>query len=251
MKMKSRKSIVLKHNMKNLMTTLLPMVKKIISDKINQITSSIMLKIRPNKTKKRQNTPKRGMKSLENNFSVKATKNIINTPKTVIEKPPTVVKPEIVTIPKIVIEKTPIATKPKIATKPEIVDRPEIVNKKYEEYKKRVIKQLKKLFDTKKSGYLDDDDEKYKGIRDLEYMFEEVSENDEDYYKPERVKNAFKGNNGEYNYRVYESRGSQYYESLEEYLSKIKPYLENMIRNYIPVGEWKLQSTISIKFISS
>ena len=67
-----------------------------------------------------------------------------------------------------------------------------------------------------------------------------VNENDDDYYKPERVKNAFRGNNGEYNYREYESRGSQNYESLEEYLSKIRPYLENMIRNYISNGEWKL-----------
>ena len=140
MKKKSQKSIVLKHNMKNLMTTLLPMVKKIISDKINQIKSGIMQKIRPNKTKKRRNTPKRvsnrGIKSLENNFSVKATKKIINTPKIVIEKPQIVAKPEIVTMSKLV-------------AKPEIVDRPEIVNRKYKEYKKHVIKQLKKkLFDT-------------------------------------------------------------------------------------------------------
>ena len=84
----------------------------------------------------------------------------------------------------------------------------------YDEYKNRVIKQLKHSFDTKKSGYLDDD---------------------VDYYKPERVKNAFKSNNGDYNYRVHESRGSQNYESLEEYLSKIKPHLENMIRNYISI----------------
>ena len=69
---------------------------------------------------------------------------------------------------------------------------------------------------------------------------------DEGYYKPERVKNAFNDN-----YRVYESRGSQYYESLEEYLSKIKPYLETMIREYMSTGEWKLQLTISVKFISS
>ena len=125
-----------------------------------------MCKIRPNKIKKRQNTPKRvsnrGIKSLENNFSVKATKNIISTPKIVIEKPQIVNKPEIVTMPKIVTK----------VTKPKIVDRPEIVNKKYEEYKKRVTKQLKKLFDIKKSGYLDDDDKEYKGIRDLEYLLE-------------------------------------------------------------------------------
>ena len=85
MKMKVQKSIVLKRNMKNLMTTVLPMVKNIISSKINQIKSGIMQKIRPNKTNKRRSIPKRvsnrGIKSLENNFSVKATKNIISTPK--------------------------------------------------------------------------------------------------------------------------------------------------------------------------
>ena len=138
MKMKSQKSIILKHNMKNLMTSLLPMVKKIISDKINQIKSGIMQKIRPNKTKKRRNTPKRvsnrGIKSLENNFSVKATKKIINTPKIVIEKPQIVVKPKVVTSSK-------IATKPEKVGKPKIVDKSEIVNeKKCDEYKKRVIK---------------------------------------------------------------------------------------------------------------
>ena len=60
------------------------------------------------------------------------------------------------------------------------------------------------MFHIKKSGYLhDDDDEEYKGIRDLEHLLEGVNENDEDYYKLERVRNTFKGNNGEYNYRVY------------------------------------------------
>ena len=74
--MKIRKSIVSKCNMKNLMTSLLPMVKKIVNKKINQIKLSIIQKIQCNK---RQNTSKRV--SLENNFSVKAIKNIINTPK--------------------------------------------------------------------------------------------------------------------------------------------------------------------------
>ena len=70
----------------------------------------------------------REIKSLENNFSVKATKNIINTPK-------------------IVIEKSPIVTSSKIATKPKKVDKPKIViekNPNYDELKDRVIKQLKK-----------------------------------------------------------------------------------------------------------
>ena len=65
------------------------------------------------------------------------------------------------------------------------------------------------MFDTKKSGYLNDDDEEYKGIRDLEYLLEEVTENDEDYYEHARVKNAFKNDTEDYNYIVYESRGSK------------------------------------------
>ena len=55
-------------------------------------------------------------------------------------------------------------------------------------------------------------DEEYRRIRDLEYLLENVNENDEDYYKPVRVKNAFKNDTGDYNYIVYESRGSKYYE---------------------------------------
>ena len=33
-------------------------------------------------------------------------------------------------------------------------------------------------------------------------MLEEVHENDEDYYKPERVRNAFRNDTGDYNYIV-------------------------------------------------
>ena len=150
--MKTQKNIVLKRNFKNLMSTLLPNAKKVISNQINQIKSRIMGKIQPNKIK---NTPKmvsnRGIKSLENNFSVKATKNIINTPKIVTEKSPIVVEPKVVTSSK-------IAIKPKKVSKPKIVDKSEIVTQKkhqnYDEYKNRVIKQLKKhlkkLFDAKK-----------------------------------------------------------------------------------------------------
>ena len=116
MKMKTQKIIVLKRNMKNLMTTLLPMVKNIISNKINQIKLSIMQKIRPNKRKKRRNALKkvsnRTIKSLENDYSAMATKNIISTPKIVIEKPQLVTKPNVVTIPKIA-PKTKKVSKPK------------------------------------------------------------------------------------------------------------------------------------------
>ena len=61
---------------------------------------------------------------------VKATKKIINTPKIAIEKSPIVVEPNVVTSSK-------IATKPKIAIEKNI---------NYNNYKNRVIKQLKKHF---------------------------------------------------------------------------------------------------------
>ena len=95
-----------------------------------------MQNIRPNTAKKVSN---REIKSLEKNFSVKATKNIINIPKIVIEKPQIVAEPKVVTSSK-------IATKPKKVSKPKIVDKPKIVIEKninYDEHKNRVIKQLK------------------------------------------------------------------------------------------------------------
>ena len=247
MKMQTQKRIVLKQNMKNLMKSLLPVVKKMVNKKINQIKSGIMGKI-----KKIRNTPKRVsnriIKSLENNSSVIATKDIISTYEIVIEKPQIVAKPEVAALPK-------LATKPKKVSKPKIVDKSEIVIEKkyqnYDQYKNRVIRQLKHLFEGKKNKYIDYDDEEYRGIRDLQYVFQEVNKTDEDYYKPERVRNAFKNDTGGYNHIIYESRGSQYYDSLEEYLSKIRPYLEKMIRNYISISEWKIQLAISIQFISS
>ena len=48
MKTQTQRRVVLKLNMKNLMTSLLPMVKKLINNKINQIKSGIMKKIRSN-----------------------------------------------------------------------------------------------------------------------------------------------------------------------------------------------------------
>ena len=154
MKNQAQKSVVLRQNSKNLMFTLLPIAKKVISDQINQIKSRIMKKLLPNKKRDRLNTPKkvsyREMKSLENNFNVKATKNMINTSKIVIEKSPIAAKPDVVISSK-------IATKPKKVRKPKIVDKPKVAIEKkylnYDEYKNRVIKQLKKkLFDIKKVG---------------------------------------------------------------------------------------------------
>ena len=142
MKNQAQKIIVLKRNIKDLMS-LLPMAKKILSNNINQIKSNIIQKILPNRFKKRQNIPKevsnREIKSLENNSHVIATKNIINTPKIANVEPQIVVESNVVTLSK-------IATKPKIAIKPKKVSKSKIVIEKkysnYDEYKNRVIKQL-------------------------------------------------------------------------------------------------------------
>ena len=85
MKMKTQKSIVLKYNMKNLMVSILAMVKKVITKRKilpnrfrnrQNIPKRVSIKkILPNRFKNRQNIPKgvsnRRIKSLENNFSVK------------------------------------------------------------------------------------------------------------------------------------------------------------------------------------
>ena len=142
MNIKAQKSVVLKRNFKNLMSILLPITKKVTANKINQIKSHIMCKIVPNR---RQNTTKRvsnrEIKSLENNVSVKATKNIINTPKIVIEKTP-------------IVAESKIATKPKKVSKLKIATKPKKVVEKNPNYNviKRLEKTLKKLSDAKKVG---------------------------------------------------------------------------------------------------
>ena len=80
----------------------IPIVKRRVSNQINKIEPCIIHKILPNKG---QNTLKsasnREIKSLKNNFRVKATKGIINTPKIVIEKPLIVEEPKVVTLSKV------------------------------------------------------------------------------------------------------------------------------------------------------
>ena len=48
MKTQTQRSVVLKQNMKKLMASVLPMVKNMINEKINQLKAGIMRKIMPN-----------------------------------------------------------------------------------------------------------------------------------------------------------------------------------------------------------
>ena len=90
--------------------------------------------------------------------------------------------------------------------------------------------------------YRDYDDSEYIGIKDVHDLFRlSISE---DYYKPKLVNTDYSGN-----YAQYESKGDKIL-TVEEYPSLMEPYLAGMIKDYKSKGEWKLQLTTKIKFIS-
>ena len=67
---------------------------------------------------------------------------------------------------------------------------------------------------------------------------------DKDYYKP-------KLNESDYNknYAQYESKGDKIL-TLKEYLNLIEKYLRELIEEYKLKGEWKVQLTVEVNFIS-
>ena len=80
-------------------------------------------------------------------------------------------------------------------------------------------------------------------IRDIMNLFEQEKE---DYYKPVRVVNFWSKN-----YIEYESNWDRNKTvSIEEYLSKIKPYLKDIINDLKKSDTWKNQLKIAINFIS-
>ena len=107
----------------------------------------------------------------------------------------------------------------------------EIENKKGFLESKKTKKYLNKLEEKiyKLNKYYDYDDFKYRGIKDIKYLFDlSISE---DYYKPIIVKSA--SNNS---YIQYESKGDKIL-TIKEYLSMIEPYLVDMINEYKNKGE--------------
>ena len=111
-----------------------------------------------------------------------------------------------------------------------LTDKEKIVLKNIGKYLKKLNNDLKKL-----NKYQDNI------TYGLDYLF-----NEEDYYKPTEVKSAFDGN-----YVLYESRGDKDGKlALYEYFDKIKPHLKDMIDYYKSKGEWKIQITMRIIFIS-
>ena len=70
--------------------------------------------------------------------------------------------------------------------------------------------------------------------------------NELNYYRPTEVKSAFDGS-----YVLYESKGDKDARLLiDEHFNIIRPYLKNMIDNHKSKGEWKIQLSIRIIFVS-
>ena len=104
--------------------------------------------------------------------------------------------------------------------------------------KKHLNELQKKLLELEK--YHDYDDFEYKGIKDIKDLFKLSI--DKDHYKPVLVKSG-------HNYVQYESKGDKIL-SIQEYLALIEKYLRKLINQYKKEGEWKIQLTAEINFIS-
>ena len=143
-------------------------------------------------------------------------------------------------------------------------DRKKIRKKLYEIEKKENLsdKEKEKIYDDlvelvkaldKKEEYKDHDrdDLDYYGIRDIENLFDNVNDNDDDYYKPILVEGSFNNN-----YKYYESRGDNDKKlSVKQYLYKIMPYLSDLIydhkTNENSSNEWSIQINMHVNFVSS
>ena len=96
------------------------------------------------------------------------------------------------------------------------------------------------IFLSKTKKYHDYGDAEYKGIKDMEGLFDLSI--GEDYYKPIIVNSAFNNN-----YKEYESKGDKdKILTVNEYLDMIRPYLVDMISDHKTQREWKIQLTAAI-----
>ena len=90
----------------------------------------------------------------------------------------------------------------------------------------------------KKILKLDEDDDDFIGIENVQDLFKILI------YKPAIVKSGYNNN-----YIEYRSKGDKLL-IFEEYLALIEPYLRELINDHKSKGEWKIQVTAQINFIS-
>ena len=111
---------------------------------------------------------------------------------------------------------------------------------------KKLLKNIDKYFKNFKNDL--DKLEKYQSniTYGLDYLFNEL--NEEDYYKPKEVKSAFDGG-----YVLYESKGdnNKYIRlAILEYFDIIRLHLRDLIDDYKAKGEWEIQLSMRIIFVS-
>ena len=82
----------------------------------------------------------------------------------------------------------------------------------------------------------------YRGIKNVQDLFKLSI--DKDYYKSKLVKSGYNNN-----YIRYESKEDKIL-TVKEYLALIEQYLRELINYYKNKGEWKIQLTAEINFIS-
>ena len=118
-----------------------------------------------------------------------------------------------------------------------------------EKQRKISLKKTSKYLDelderiTRLDKYHDYDDFEYKGIKDIENL-SKISIHKDYYYKPKLNKSGYNKN-----YSQYESKGDKIL-SLKEYLNLIEKYLRELLEEYKQKGEWKVQLTMEVNFIS-
>ena len=120
-------------------------------------------------------------------------------------------------------------------------------NENFSEENDEYLRKLVRILTNKeKYSPYDRDDLDYYGIRGIESLFDEASE--EDYYKPILVKKSFKGN-----YKYYETRGDEEKRlSVKQYLNKIRSHLYDLINDHrITRRVWKIQISMRANFICS
>ena len=91
-----------------------------------------------------------------------------------------------------------------------------------------LVKLVRTLDKKEKYKYHNRDNLDYYEIRDIENLFDDNTDNHDNYYEPILVKTSFKNN-----YKYYESRRDKdKILSVEQYLYKIMPYLSNLINDH-------------------
>ena len=112
-----------------------------------------------------------------------------------------------------------------------------ISSNKTSKYLDKLDKKILKL-----DEYRDYDDYEYKGIKNIKDLFKTSIK--KDHYKLKLVNSGYNNN-----YVEYESRGDRIL-SNREYITLIEKYLRELINQYKNEGEWKVQLSAEINFMS-